>query len=50
VREKVWLDIEPPLGRLEQRRLLGSPVLAAALMFAGMLCISLSKTFIYFRF
>jgi alginate O-acetyltransferase complex protein AlgI len=46
LREKFWLYSEPFGGR----RLVDSPVLAAFLMFAGLLCISLSKTFIYFRF
>jgi alginate O-acetyltransferase complex protein AlgI len=46
LREEVWLYNEP----LERRRLIDAPVLAAALMFGGLLAISLSKTFIYFRF
>jgi alginate O-acetyltransferase complex protein AlgI len=44
--EKLWLYSEAP----KALRALDSPMLAAFLMFAGLLCISLSKTFIYFRF
>jgi hypothetical protein len=44
--EKLWLYSEAPRAL----RVLDSPMLAAFLMFAGLLCISLSKTFIYFRF
>jgi len=44
LREKDWLYSEPMrAGPL-------SPVLAASLMFTGLLFISLSRTFIYFRF
>jgi alginate O-acetyltransferase complex protein AlgI len=46
LREEAWLYNDP----LQGRRLIDSPALAAALMFAGLLTISLSKTFIYFRF
>jgi alginate O-acetyltransferase complex protein AlgI len=44
--ERNWLYNEP------QRRniVMDSPVLSASLMFCGLLFISLSKTFIYFRF
>jgi alginate O-acetyltransferase complex protein AlgI len=46
LREKDWLYNEP----IGTNALTDSPVLAAGLMFAGLLFISLSRTFIYFRF
>jgi alginate O-acetyltransferase complex protein AlgI len=46
LREKLWL-YSAPFG---EHSLMDSPALAAAMMFAGLLCISLSKSFIYFRF
>jgi alginate O-acetyltransferase complex protein AlgI len=46
LREEVWLYGEPG----QRYRLVDSPVMAAFLMFAGLLAISLSTTFIYFRF
>lgn len=46
LREKDWLYNEP----LGTNALTDSPVLAAGLLFAGLLFVSLSRTFIYFRF
>jgi alginate O-acetyltransferase complex protein AlgI len=46
LREKDWLYNAP----MRAGPLADSPTLAASLMFAGLLFISLSKTFIYFRF
>jgi len=46
VRERDWLYNEPS----RRNRLTDSPVFAAVLMFTGLVCVSLSSTFIYFRF
>jgi len=46
LREKNWLYNDP----LRRNPLTDSPVLAGAFMFASLLFVSLSKTFIYFRF
>jgi len=46
LREKNWLYNDP----LRRNPLTDSPVLAGAFMFASLLFVSVSKTFIYFRF
>jgi hypothetical protein len=46
LRERNWLYNEVPNRNL----IIDSPVIVASLMFIGLLTISLSRTFIYFRF
>jgi alginate O-acetyltransferase complex protein AlgI len=46
VREKTWLYTDP----VQRGRLCESPLLLGAAMFLGLLFMSLSRTFIYFRF
>lgn len=46
LRERTWLYNEP----VRRNPVMDSPVFAAFLMFVGLLFVSLSKTFIYFRF
>jgi len=45
-REETWLYNEPE----ESKSIIDFPILLATMMFAGLLSISLSKTFVYFRF
>ena len=45
-RERFWLYNEPE----QHKSIVDSPLLLASLMFAGLLSVSLSKTFVYFRF
>lgn len=46
LRERTWLYNEP----VRRNPVMDSPVFAAFLMFVGLLFVSLSKTFIYFKF